>query len=140
VKKCAGAALNWASGFAHRQASWQAVPGFADFIAESSTAFGAGQPGVDDRSICTLAALAAPAPGALKPMVGTALDHGLSPAILEVFMQACPYGGFATTGGGRLRARVNDERGCEGCRAAADRQQQRRRTGELMASLHGDRG
>jgi 4-carboxymuconolactone decarboxylase len=76
------------------------VPGLDDFIAEVVYGGVWDRPnlGLADRAICTLAVLSvlqhlAP----LKPMVGTALDLGLTPRnILEVFVQVGLYGGFVT--------------------------------------------
>ena len=78
-----------------------AVPGLDDFIAEVVYGGIWDRPnlGLADRAICTLAVLSvlqrlAP----LKPMVGTALDLGLTPRnLLEVFVQVGLYAGFVTT-------------------------------------------
>ena len=77
-----------------------AVPGLHDFISEVVYGGIWDRPnlGLADRTICTLAVLSvlqrlAP----LKPMVGTALDLGLTPrSILEVFVQVGLYAGFVT--------------------------------------------
>jgi alkylhydroperoxidase/carboxymuconolactone decarboxylase family protein YurZ len=77
------------------------VPGLDDLTAEVVYGGIWDRPdlGLADRAICTLAVLSvlqrlAP----LKPMVGAALELGLSPRnILEVFMQAGLYAGFVTS-------------------------------------------
>jgi len=77
------------------------VPGFDDLIAEIVHGGVWGRPNLalEDRAICTLAALSVlQRLAALKPMVGTALGLGLSPRnIAEVFVQVGLYAGFVTT-------------------------------------------
>jgi alkylhydroperoxidase/carboxymuconolactone decarboxylase family protein YurZ len=129
-------------------AAGEAVPGFADFIAEVVYGGIWGRPNLAlaDRSICTLAALGLLQRWAqLKPMVGAALDHGLSPRnILEVFMQAGLYGGFDTTETAAACAHeVFEERGCtvpEEPPRSDSNEVLDARGRELMASLHGERG
>jgi 4-carboxymuconolactone decarboxylase len=83
-----------------------AVPGLGDFIAEVVYGGIWDRPnlGLADRAICTLAVLSVlQRLTALKPLVGTALDLGLTPRnILEVFVQVGLYAGFDTvdTSGG----------------------------------------
>jgi 4-carboxymuconolactone decarboxylase len=126
----------------------EALPGFADFMAE--VVYGGiwdrPQLPVADRLICTLAALGllqrfAP----LERMVSTALDHGLPPrSILEVFMQAGLYGGFDTTQAATACAQaVFKERGLSvpGDPPRVDSNEVLDARGrELMATLHGERG
>ncbi len=82
-------------------ATREAVPGLDDFIAEVVHGGVWGRPnlGLADRAICTLAVLSVlQRLAALKPMVATALDLGLTPRnILEIFVQVGLYAGFVTT-------------------------------------------
>jgi 4-carboxymuconolactone decarboxylase len=129
-------------------AGGEAVPGFTDFMAEVVYGGIWGRPNLalDDRLVCTLAALGLLQRLAqLKPMVGTALDHGLSPrSILEVFMQAGLYGGFDTTETAAACAHeVFKDRGCavpEEPPRADSNEVLDARGRDVMASLHGDRG
>jgi 4-carboxymuconolactone decarboxylase len=77
-----------------------AVPGLHDLIAEVVYGGIWDRPnlGLTDRAICTLAVLSVlQRLTPLKPMVGTALDLGLTPRnILEVFVQVGLYAGFDT--------------------------------------------
>jgi 4-carboxymuconolactone decarboxylase len=77
------------------------VPGLDDLMAEVVHGAVWGRPNLalEDRAICTLAALSVlQRLAALKPMVGTALGLGLSPRnIAEIFVQVGLYAGFVTT-------------------------------------------
>jgi alkylhydroperoxidase/carboxymuconolactone decarboxylase family protein YurZ len=76
------------------------VPGLQDFISEVVYGGIWDRPnlGLADRAICTLAVLSVlQRPTPLAPMIGTALDLGLTPRnILEVFVQVGLYAGFVT--------------------------------------------
>jgi 4-carboxymuconolactone decarboxylase len=123
------------------------VPGFGDFRAEVVFAGIWDRPNLakPDRAICTLAALSVlQRLGALKPVVGTALDLGLTPRnILEVFVQVGLYAGFVTTEASAAVAHeVFSARGLEIARdpPRTDSFEELDRKGrEVMAKLHGER-
>ena len=129
-------------------AAGEAVPGFADFMAEVVYAGIWDRPhlSVAERAVCTLAALGLLQRQAqLERMVGVALDEGLPPrSILEIFMQAGLYGGFDTTESAARCARtVFKARGLEIAAEPArnDASEELDARGrELMATLHGERG
>src|SRR5262245_45733237 len=77
------------------------VPGLDDLTAEVVHGGIWDRPnlGLADRAICTLAVLSVlQRLASLKPMVGAALELGLTPRnILEVFVQVGLYAGFVTT-------------------------------------------
>lgn len=130
------------------EAGPEALPGFADFMAEVAFAGIWDRPGLSrpDRMLCTLAVL-----GLLQRLqhleryVAAALDLELpARSILEVFMQAGLYGGFVTTEtAAPIACRVFARRGVvvphEPERGDSDATLDQR--GEaLMATLHGARG
>lgn len=82
-------------------AAVEALPGYDDFVAEAVYGGIWSRPGLAmaDRMVCALSAVCVlERPAALKPLVGAALDNGLSARnILEVFMQSGLYAGFGTT-------------------------------------------
>jgi 4-carboxymuconolactone decarboxylase len=82
-------------------AAVEALPGYDDFVAEAVYGGVWSRPGLAtvDRMVCALSAVCVlERPAALKPLVGAALDNGLSARnILEVFMQSGLYAGFGTT-------------------------------------------
>ena len=126
----------------------ESVPGLADFTAEVVCAGIWDRPHltIQDRSICTLAALGLLQRfAALGCMVGAALDQGLPPrSILEVFMQAGLYGGFDTTEAAAACAQAVFK--SRGLSVPADpprtdsNEALDARGRELMATLHGERG
>ena len=126
----------------------EALPGFADFMAEVVYAGIWDRPhlAIKDRLVCTLAVLGLlQRPAQLERMLGAALDEGLPPrSILEVFMQAGLYGGFDTTESASACAQtVFKQRGLtvpgEPSRTDASEALDARGA-ELMATLHGERG
>lgn len=124
------------------------VPGLGDFLAEVVHAGIWDRPhlGVEDRLVCTLAALGLlQRPVQLEATVAAALDRGVAPrSILEVFMQAGLYGGFGTTqAAAAIAQQVFKARDLtiapEAARADSNEALDARGR-ELMATLHGERG
>jgi 4-carboxymuconolactone decarboxylase len=123
------------------------VPGFGDFRAEVVFAGIWDRPNLakPDRAVCTLAALSVlQRLTALKPVVGTALDLGLTPRnILEVFVQVGLYAGFVTTEASAAVA--NEVFSARGLTIPADPprtdsfDELDRKGREVMAKLHGER-
>ncbi len=140
-----GAALRERLGVAVKD---EAVPGFADFAAEVVYGGVWDRPNLAlaDRMVCTLSALSVlQRPAELKPMIGGALDLGLTPRnILEVFMQSGLYAGFGTTEASSAIAKavfvarglpVPAEPPRDDTNEALDA-----RGRELMGRIHGERG
>ena len=77
------------------------MPGFDDLMAEAVHGGVWGRPNLAlaDRAICSLAVLSIlQRLAALKPMIGAALNLGLTPRnVVEVFVQVGLYAGFVTT-------------------------------------------
>jgi len=128
-------------------AAKEALPGYADLSAEAVYGGIWSRPNLPmwDRMVCALSALCVLQRLAeLKPMIGAALDNGLTARnVLEVFLQSGLYAGFGTTEAACGVARevfasrdvsVPDEpprdAGNEALDAAAV---------EVMAEVHGDR-
>jgi 4-carboxymuconolactone decarboxylase len=123
------------------------VPGFDDLMAEvvHGGVWGRANLALADRAICSLAVLSIlQRLAALKPMVGAALNLGLTPRnIVEVFVQVGLYAGFVTT---ETSAAVAQEVfSARGLRVPSeppptDTDEMLDRKGrEVMADLHGER-
>lgn len=128
-------------------AAVEALPGYDDFAAEAVFGGVWSRPGLamPDRMVCALsAACVLQRPAELKPLVGAALEHGLSARnILEVFMQSGLYAGFGTTESACAVARevfaargvsVPDEPSRDDSNEILDA-----RALAIMAEVHGDR-
>lgn len=125
----------------------EALPGYADLTAEAVYGGIWSRPNLPmwDRMVCALSALCVlQRPAELTPMIGAALDNGLTARnILEVFLQSGLYAGFGTTEAACAIARdVFAERGVvvpdEPPRDASNEALDATAL-EIMAEVHGDR-
>jgi 4-carboxymuconolactone decarboxylase len=125
----------------------EALPGYDDFVAEAvyGGIWSRANLPMWDRVVCALSALCVlQRPAELRPMIGAALDAGLTARnILEVFMQSGLYAGFGTTEAACGVARdvfaargvtVPDEPARDDSNETLDASAL-----EIMAEVHGDR-
>ena len=122
--------------------------GFEAFLDESvyGAIWGRGALSIEDRMVCTLAALGTLARDAELPaMIESALEIGLEPrAIVEVFAHSGLYGGFSATASAMAHAeQIFSRRGIELPEEAPRSEELEVLTekgADFIAELHGERG